>query len=320
MNYVELARKDLKRLVIEDHTRHYLDLGPEANEVFGEKNGADGTPHGLYGGEVIEIRGEGSAGKSSLAANIAGIGAAQGAIVTWLDLENSWHKPYMEQRGLFEDGINLIRPYLGLDEVVGDNGRRLSQQQISAAWKDPVKRIKLLKSANFPAAETLVEELDKVVKMIHDDHPERLQIVVVDSAAAMITQEVMNTPPDEINMRTKMALTSFLGPVLLKWTQGAHGMNAIYIILNQIREKPGGIGDPRYSPGGKPMIFYPHVRIHLQRIGKPELLYGEPHAIGGYAKAFKNKAGGKEGAKVNYRMYLNDNRKFEFYKSDKEEG
>ena len=304
--YAELARQKLGRVIVTQTEREYMSLGDERlNSVFG-------VPlRGFFGGLCIEISGESSHGKSVLGAELAGICARDhGAIVHWLDVEQSWSNAWMKSRGLWREYTNVYQPFLGLWEYSDQKNpsENLNKTQIKQLIKDKEagKSLDAILRARIESAEEMFSDLEMGVHLAAAENPGVPQVVVVDSVAALSTEEELLTDHEDSNMRTQMALAVFLNKALKQWLGKFPQYRATIILLNQLRTKPGqAFGDPTYSPGGAAMRFLPHVRVRLHRKSGFLEVRGQKVGIHGKLKCIKHKADGDEGREMGYKIPWN---------------
>jgi RecA/RadA recombinase len=295
LSYIEEARKRLGRIVVTNPERQYFDLGnPALNAMLGKPG------QGLFNGEIIELRGEASTGKSALAMVLEELVIAGGGVAHHADLENSWDESWALVRGVSQETVNVIKPYVTLEKT--------------EKVVDKKALLKLLKEQNpevyhhvtIPSAEEILQEVETCLAMAYADDPTRFQLVVIDSVATLLPHEELDSGLDQ-NMRTKLALPIMVGRVLKQWTAKFMLYNAALVLINQIRTNPMQMfGDNRVSPGGRGMEFFPHVRVNLTRTNKAREVNGKKVGIEGKARVSKQKAGGPEGALYEYFLPFND--------------
>lgn len=90
-------------------------------------------------------------------------------------------------------------------------------------------------------------------------------IIVIDSAPTMLTKAELTGKISQANIGTTARLQSKL------MSQGALGSRTdgpIVVILNQIRDNVGGMGEATKSSGARAIKFYSSVRVNCKRIGK----------------------------------------------------
>lgn len=308
VDFAKLARAKLHRLVITegDIDRRYATTGvPALDALLGHPT------KGVFGGQMIELRGQSSSGKSLLGADIAGKLVKLGSIAHWLDAETSWSDGWMDYR-LPRRLVSLYQPYLGVfggeteeDEEDG-NKKKGKKKKLSVAEfrkRLAVARGTLLEQSDISPAEVLLQELEQGIKIAYEQFEGRHQIAVVDSIAALVPDEELQAGATDINMRSKLALATMLSNTLKRWMALMTQYNCTVLLLNQLRTNPAkAFGNPDYSPGGRAMEFYPHVRISLHRKSGFMTRNDQKIGIHGTAKSFKHKADGVEGFAVRYRV------------------
>lgn len=93
-----------------------------------------------------------------------------------------------------------------------------------------------------------------------------IDIVVIDSVAAMVTKAEIEGEMGESHMGLQARLMS---QAMRKLTGIIGKSNCVAIFINQIREKIGVMyGNPETTPGGRALKFYSSVRIEVRR-GEP---------------------------------------------------
>lgn len=124
----------------------------------------------------------------------------------------------------------------------------------------------------FKTPRTFEESVTSVIKTVTEIREQKLIeagapiVVVFDSLASMVPQSKMGKDVDEQGMNDKLALAAATSAVFPVLAQYASELNMLIIFLNQVRLKPGiAFGDPRTTPGGEAIKFYPSVRIQLSR-------------------------------------------------------
>lgn len=300
--YAGLARAKLKRIVIEEPEREYFSTGDKLiDEIFGVPG------KGIFTGSMVELRGDSSSGKSLLGAEVAARLLSRGAIVHWVDVECSWSDPWMAARGLAREYTNLYQPFHGI--FTGDTGedgkQKMGVREVQKMLADPKQRAALIEAGRMESAEEIIADLETGVRLAHIENPDAFQYIVMDSVAALVTDEEINTDLEDRNMRTKLSLTGLTNSALKRWMGFLPQNRAAVLLLNQTRINPTKVtkySDGAYSAGGRPMIYYPQIRIELNR--KSGFLTSNGNVIGicGKLKVFKNKADGKEGRIIAYKL------------------
>ena len=187
---------------------------------------------GLPVGRITEIFGAESSGKT-LQATIAMIETQRrGGLAVFLDFEHAF-------------SIRRART-LGLDD-------------------DPKKWI----YKQPETAEQGFSIIELIANMVRESDSEKYITVVVDSVAAMMTQEELDTGYGEGNMRTKLSLPAVMSTSLKKLGKLVSKTNITLIFLNQTRSNPGVMfGDKEKTTGGNALKFYASTRIKLVKKGK----------------------------------------------------
>lgn len=284
-------RKRLSHLAMKWTPSCWLDTSiPELNAVMGH------TDKGLSYGRMIEVSGWESSAKTSLMLSVAAIAQRNGAHIIWGDVENSFEADWAIKRGLAKcpkcknvdpekctacegcgldvNRITLIQPYVGTFE--NEKQPRLS------------------------TAQELCSEIEESISL---KRKEGKCFVVLDSIAALLTEGEGKAGIEGSNMRSNMELPMFMGRLLRRWVGLAQIHNALIVLVNQLRESPSKYGGP-YTPGGNAPRFYSHVRIRVKRVqGSKIVQSGKTVGIKGIITATKNKAGGREGAQVGFKLW-----------------
>jgi RecA/RadA recombinase len=94
-------------------------------------------------------------------------------------------------------------------------------------------------------------------------------------------------------MRTRNERAMLLAEALHKWCGMAANYNAMIVLLNQLRDKPGVMyGDPTGTPGGRAMRHCCSIRAGVRRFSNGHIRKGgRIIGITGAIKNKKNKAG-----------------------------
>lgn len=280
---VAQIRKVLGHRMEKRETRDWLNTGvPELNKIFGSEK------FGIPYGKIIEIMGFQSHGKTALTLELMRYAQKDGAICIWLDLENSWDPVWVKTRGADPSQVRVI------DSQVGVFGKEREER--------------------LPTAEEMCEQVEALIKYQRKKHGESAKIFVgVDSVAALMTEMESSAGLTGQNMRTQLSLPAFMGKLLRRWVGIAQAYNVIFIFINQVRHKPGGFGNPEYSPGGNALPFYASIRVMMRRTkGGRVLNSGKLVGVQGTLTNLKNKAGNssEEGGKVGFKIYFAKNSKY----------
>ena len=90
-----------------------------------------------------------------------------------------------------------------------------------------------------------------------------IDVVVVDSVAALITQQEIDGDMAATHVGMQARLMS---QALKKLSSAVAKSNCVIIFINQLREKIGVMyGNPETTPGGRALKFYASVRIDIRR-------------------------------------------------------
>lgn len=269
---ISQIRKKLKHFTLDRQTTAWLDTGNKRlNAVLGS------AEFGIPFGKMIELFGPESHGKTMLALLLAALAQGSGAKVAWVDLENSFDRAWVEAQGLKYDEVALFQPQVG--------------------------RFGSEKEVRLQTSEELLEEVEQWIALRHDEDPAIQLLVVVDSIAAILTEDEAAGGLTNQNMRTNSSLAMFLSKLLRRWVGMAASYNTMMIFINQIRTTPGAWGNPEYSTGGKALKFYCSIRATVRRVKGGRMMQGRTvGGLRGIVRNIKNKSGGGsvEGAEVGF--------------------
>lgn len=204
---------------------HFLDTGfSPLNKIIS----GDYT-QGFPTGRIVEMFGPASCGKTAIATVAMAEAVNLEGFAIFMDHERSFD-------------IGLARN-LGLDDASGRFGHL---------------KPKTLEESFMRALNTAVKIRDE--EMIP---PEAPIVCVFDSLAAMVPQSKMAKELDELTMADSLALAKATSTVLPAVKQRAEDANMLVLLLNQVRENPGGYGNTERTPGGRAPAFYADVRVRL---------------------------------------------------------
>jgi recombination protein RecA len=288
---VASIRKKLNHGTFDWSPKDHLDTGSvELNRVLG--NEETGIPYG----NIIEISGAPSSGKSALAMDLAAAGQQiNDAVVIWDDFENSFQvaedendKVWATRRGLVchkgAENFFCLKPYIG-----------------------KFGRTKRLSTCN-----DLFEETEELLGQLVEAYPGRPIINVFDSITAMLVDDEAAAGVSDQNMRTRNSLPMFLSQTMRRYVALYAEYNTLAIYINQLRDNVGVyFGDPKKTTGGNAMLFYAHVRVRMQRAGGGFMTKsGRRIGVKGIIRNYKNKAGGIEGDQCGYKLFFSGRTKF----------
>lgn len=192
-------------------------------------NGHDVTG-GFPGGRIIELYGNESSGKTTLALQAAARMQKEGKLVVYVDFERTFHEEYATSLGV--DTTDFIE----------DGG---------LFW--------LLEPDHVEQAFTIMDEMCE-----NEATKDIIGMFIVDSVAAM---DSIHSQEDKEKVEQIGLLARALSRLLKPFARKLKETDAVAIFINQTREKVGGspFGDPTTTPGGKALKFYASMRIALAR-------------------------------------------------------
>jgi recombination protein RecA len=179
---------------------------------------------GIPVGKVTEITGEEASGKSLLCAHIAAECQKRGGIVVYIDSENAANPDFLRRVGVNISELVYLQP--GTLEEVG-------------------------------------EAIEKTITMVRTRAPNKLVVVIYDSAAASPTKAEVEGSFD-LSMDLQLAKSKLLSKMMRKITDMIGKERIALVITNQLKIKIGVMyGDPMTTPGGKAIGYHASVRIRL---------------------------------------------------------
>lgn len=211
-----------------DGVKTWLDTGfPPLNKaISGDYFG------GLPCGRIVEIFGDESCGKTAIATSAMIAAQRAGGIAMFNDHERSFMAHLGELQGLSTDPNQYV------------------YQKPMTFEESVTNTIRFIQAVREQGA-------------IDEDAP---IVVVFDSLASMVPKSKLAKEIDEQGMNDSLALAKASSAVFPTLALQAERFNALILILNQQREKPGVMfGDPTTTPGGKAPKFYASVRIQVGR-------------------------------------------------------
>ena len=181
---------------------------------------------GIPKGTMIAWASDSGCGKSTSALFIAASYCAQGKRVLYLD---------------FEGGVNKSQ----LDNI-GLSAQRFHPEN------NPEGLFMCYQVCTYKDAETLLDEL-----------MEEVELVVIDSATAMLTEKVASESAEKaLPGRDSMVMSTFLK----KYKAEIRKQGCTWIIINQMRTKIRFIGTTTdEEAGGNALRFYPDIRIMMKK-------------------------------------------------------
>ena len=301
---VEYIKKGLGFVTFSRPPKFWLRTGSKRlNAVLGSRM------LGLPYGKLFTLAGEPSSGKSLMGMRILGKAQQDGAVVAWVDIENSFDPEWARTQGL-DPG----------EEVLGDNGELIGYTKLALfqpafgtfgktkAQKKKDKEEKVARGGRkktkqeqddsnvmqtrLQNAEELLDSVEKWMILQRRLNPEVKIAIGVDSTTALQPAEEMEAGMAEQNMRTRLSLAPLLNLFTKDMVQLASNTNALVILISQLRKNPSKMfGDPRYVPGGNGVLFYPSIIVWMRRVRNIKKL-GKIVGLESIIQNRKNKAGG----------------------------
>jgi RecA/RadA recombinase len=279
---VEFIKNGLGFVTFTKPPRFWLRTGSKLlNAVIGSR--LVGTPYG----KMITLAGEPSSGKTLLALRLVGKAQQDGAVVGWVDVENSFDPDWARTQGLdpgdevLDDSGHLIGytnlalfwPSFGLfgkskrekkkeeKKKAAENKRGRKQQQESDDSEADVMKTRM------QTAEELLDSVEKWMILQRRLNPDVKIALGLDSTTALQPAEEMEAGMSEQNMRTRLSLAPLLNLFTKDMVSLTANTNALVILISQLRKNPTKMfGDPRYVPGGNGVLFYPSIICWMRRV------------------------------------------------------
>lgn len=210
---------------------------------------------GIPVGRITELYGKSSSGKTLIATMAMIETQKKGGIAVFLDFEHAFSSDRAETLGLSLDKTKWI-------------------------YKQP------------DTAEGAFDGVEKIIGIVRKSAIQKPITIVFDSVASMVTKEEFEATYENVNMKTRLSLASFMSSALRKIVGQAAKFNITLIFLNQTRDNPMHQQThtaKEYTSGGNAMKFYASVRLELRKGIKVEL--EDKSVIGEQvtAKTVKNK-------------------------------
>lgn len=332
MNPVEQAayiRGTLGYTTFEKPPTRWLKTGSKRfNGVFGSRK------LGIRYGTTIAVAGKKSSGKTWIAIKLGGIAQADGAMVFYVDVENSFDPNWAKLHGL-DPGEPLVNAYgdtVGYSKIAlfapkfGIFGKSKKQKKLEKK-KGPSKEVGLSKEeqqARMQTAEELFDEVERWMILQRKLYGrDCLLFGIVDSTTAIQPEEEMMAGFSNQNMRTRISNAPFLNLLTKRWCSLCPNLNAIVVYIAQLRTNPSKLfGNPEYITGGSGVLYYPHIINIVNRVKKGFVMQsGLPIGVKSIIKNHKNKAGGgsREGLRCGMKAYWTKP-KWQFIDADELEG
>lgn len=221
---------------------------------------------GIPVGRMVQIAGNKSTSKSSLCDHI--IRNAQNLTIEWTHVERKAEKgrEVINEEKKIEEG--LICGYL---DVEGTKTPDWTQEVLGVDMDSWI----------YTQPSGLEEAFDMAIEM----QKSGVHLIVIDSIDSLEPTKHYDTDfADSVQMGIKPKI---IGEYCRKYTATNNKLvregklPCTVILINQIREKIGGYGNPEYTPGGKAIEFYISLDLRLRRgdwikVGKGE----DAHIVG----------------------------------------
>jgi len=191
------------------------------------------TDGGFPVGRISMVYGGSSTGKTLLATMACISNQKRGGLCIWLDFEHSFALSYAKQLGLSDE---------------------------KSLWR-------------YMSPDTAEEGFDKIKKLtdslLEDDMQDSNILIVIDSLASMVTLEEDSLKNvEDSNMRTQLALASFMSKNMKWLAKNINKTNVTLLILNQTRSNPNPFTENETVPGGNAPKFYASTIVKLVKKGK----------------------------------------------------
>lgn len=191
---------------------------------------------GLPMGRVIEIYSLNNVGKTTLAIQVNRMANKMGVPVFWFDVEGTNNRSHLEEMGVDMQHTVYYQP---------------DDRDIEAT-----------------SIENIAQQMVYVMEKLQQSH--RSAVFIWDSVGASMTKKTITGDFDDQQPgREAKAFTK----ALAKLTPLATATNSMIILINQVRDKIGGMGfgDQTDTPGGKALKHYATFRINLKNLGQNKL-------------------------------------------------
>lgn len=230
---------------------------------------------GLPYGKLLTLAGKQSSGKTLLAIRLLGKAQQDGAVVGWVDLENSFDPEHAKKQGLDpgepvlnSDGdtigytnLFLFRPEFGR---FGKTGRQKAKDRKKNKGKESGE-IQL--DERQQTAEELFELVKKWMILQRKINPKVKIALGVDSTTAIQPEEELTAGLVDQNMKTRLSLANFLNQLTKDFVSLASNTNGLVILISQLRTNPMKLfANPDYVPGGNGVLFYPSSINWMKRV------------------------------------------------------
>ena len=274
---VEYIKKGLGFVTFSRPPRYWLRTGSKRlNAVLGSR--LMGIPYG----KLITLAGEPVSGKSLLGLRLIGKAQQDGAVVAWVDIENSFDADWAKTQGLDPGdevlgdnnellgytNLALFQPAFGTFGKTKKEKKKEKEEKQSQRGKKPEEQDDAaVMKTRLQTAEELLDSVEKWMILQRRLNPDVKIALGLDSTTALQPAEEMEAGMTEQNMRTRLSLAPLLNLFTKDMVQLASNTNALVVLISQLRKNPSKMfGDPRYVPGGNGVLFYPSIISWMRRV------------------------------------------------------
>jgi RecA/RadA recombinase len=274
---VEYIKKGLGFVTFSRPPKYWLRTGSKRlNAVLGSR--LMGIPYG----KLITLAGEPSSGKSLLGLRLVGKAQQDGAVVAWVDIENSFDPDWARTQGLDPGeevlgdnnellgytNLALFQPAFGtFGKTKKEKKKEKDEKQSRRGKKTEETDDAAVMKTRLQTAEELLDSVEKWMILQRRLNPDVKIALGLDSTTALQPAEEMEAGMTEQNMRTRLSLAPLLNLFTKDMVQLASNTNALVVLISQLRKNPSKMfGDPRYVPGGNGVLFYPSIIAWMRRV------------------------------------------------------
>lgn len=274
---VEYIKKGLGFVTFSRPPKYWLRTGSKRlNAVLGSR--LMGIPYG----KLITLAGEPSSGKSLLGLRLVGKAQQDGAVVAWVDIENSFDPDWARTQGLDPGeevlgdnnellgytNLALFQPAFGtFGKTKKEKKKEKDEKQSRRGKKTEEADDAAVMKTRLQTAEELLDSVEKWMILQRRLNADVKIALGLDSTTALQPAEEMEAGMTEQNMRTRLSLAPLLNLFTKDMVQLASNTNALVVLISQLRKNPSKMfGDPRYVPGGNGVLFYPSIIAWMRRV------------------------------------------------------
>jgi len=299
---IEYLEKGLGFVTFSRPPRYWLKTGSRRlNRVLGSEK--LGIPYG----KEITLAGKQSSGKTLLALRLAGLAQKDGAVIAWIDVENSFDPYWAKIQGLdpgdpVYDEEGKLKGYTNIFLFTTKFGSfKRKEKKAPAFGKKPAKKVlteeqkeeKLKLDERQQSAEELLTLVEKWLILQRKLNPDVKIFMGLDSTTALQPGEELEAGYMDQNMRTRLSLAPLLNQLAKRMIPIALNANALVVFICQLRTNPtaGMFENPDYVPGGNGILFFPSCVVWMKRV-RSIFLKNKNVGLESTIKNKKNKMGG----------------------------